>query len=43
MIDLLASLTDEQAFFLGCAWTPYQGNQSGPLFICGVSLLASGL
>ena len=28
MIDLLASLTDEQAFFLGCAWTPYQGKCS---------------
>jgi len=24
-------------------WTALKGNQSGPLLICGVSLLASGL
>lgn len=32
MIDLLASLTDEQAFFLGCAWTPYQEHHQWPIF-----------
>ena len=32
MIDLLASLTDEQAFFPGCALTPYQEHRQWPIF-----------
>ena len=32
MIDLLASLTDEQTFLLRCAWVPYQKHQQWPIF-----------
>jgi hypothetical protein len=32
MIDLLASLSDEQAFLLRCAWMPYKEHHQWPIF-----------